>query len=113
MPLTQFVAEAPGLLEELQSGMFERAKAFREQRSVRLSTQAEVLDFFAETPEKGAGPRGGFAFVHVADDPAVLAVLDPLKVTVRCIPMDGEDEPGSCIITGQPVRRRSVLARSY
>jgi prolyl-tRNA synthetase len=113
MPLTQFVAEAPGLLEELQSGMFERAKAFREQRSVRLSTQAEVLDFFAETPEKGAGTRGGFAFVHVADDPAVLAVLDPLKVTVRCIPMDGEDEPGSCIITGQPVRRRSVLARSY
>jgi prolyl-tRNA synthetase len=113
MPLAEFVADAPGLLEELQRGMFERAKAFREQRSVRLSTQAELLEFFAETADKGAGAHGGFAFVHVADDPAVLAVLDPLKVTVRCIPMDGEDEPGTCIITGQQVRRRSLLARSY
>jgi len=32
---------------------------------------------------------------------------------VRCIPMDGLDEPGTCIITGKPVARRSVLARSY
>jgi prolyl-tRNA synthetase len=51
--------------------------------------------------------------VHVADDPAVTALLDPLKVTVRCIPMEGPDEPGTCVVTGQPVARRSVLARAY
>jgi prolyl-tRNA synthetase len=34
-------------------------------------------------------------------------------VTVRCIPMDGPDEPGPCIVTGQPVPRPSILARAY
>jgi prolyl-tRNA synthetase len=113
VPLSQFAAEAPRLLNEIQQGLFEKARAFRDAKSARLSSQAEVLDFFAEPAGKGAGDKGGFAHVHVADDAAVRAVLDPLKVTVRCIPMDGPDEPGVCIVTGQPVPRRSVLARSY
>jgi prolyl-tRNA synthetase len=49
----------------------------------------------------------------VADDPAVAAAFDPLKVTVRCIPMEGADEPGACIVTGRAVSRPSVIARSY
>jgi prolyl-tRNA synthetase len=112
MPLAQFVAEAPQLLEAIQTGLFERAKAFREARSVRLTSQAEVLDYFAEGSGK-ATDKSGFAHVHVADEPAVTALLDPLKVTVRCIPMDGPDDPGTCIVTGKPVARPSVLARSY
>ena len=113
VPLAQFAAEAPRLLGEIQQGLFEKARAFRDAKSARLSSQAEVLEFFAEPAGKGGGDKGGFAHAHVADDPAVTAVLDPLKVTVRCIPMDGPDEPGTCIVTGQPVPRRSVLARSY
>ena len=113
MPLAQFAAEAPRLLDEIQTGLFEKARAFRDAKSARLASQAEVLEYFAESTGQGAGAKGGFAHVHVADDPAVTAVLDPLKVTVRCIPMDGPDEPGTCIITGKPVARPSVLARSY
>jgi prolyl-tRNA synthetase len=113
VPLAEFARRCPALLEEIQGGLFARARAFREAHSVRLESQAAVLDHF------GTGDRGtsdgstGFAHVHVADDPAVTAALDPLKVTVRCIPMDGPDEPGTCVITGQPVPRRSVLARAY
>jgi prolyl-tRNA synthetase len=51
--------------------------------------------------------------VHVADDPAVAAALDPLRVTVRCIPTEGPDEPGTCIVIGQPTSRPSVLAKAY
>jgi prolyl-tRNA synthetase len=76
-----------------------------------LFSAAEVHDFFGVG--EGAAGKGGFAHVHVADDPAVAAAFDPLKVTVRCIPMDGADEPGTCVVTGKPVSRRSVLARSY
>jgi prolyl-tRNA synthetase len=75
-----------------------------------------VLDFFGSSEADGKGKAqrpAGFAHVHVADDPAVTALLDPLKVTVRCIPMEGADEPGTCVVTGQPVARRSVLARAY
>ncbi len=57
--------------------------------------------------------HGGVAGVHVADDPAVAEALDPLKVTVRCIPTEGPDEPGTCIITGQTTTRPSILAKAY
>jgi len=111
VPLAELPARAPGLLAEIQQGLFDRAKAFRETRSVRLGSAAEVHDFFGAG--EGMAGKGGFASVHVADDPAVAAAFDPLKVTVRCLPMDGGDEPGTCVVTGKPVTRRSVLARSY
>jgi prolyl-tRNA synthetase len=104
--LADLPARLPVILEEIQNGLFERAAAFRDAHTVKLGSTAEVTDFFAKDD-------AGFAWVHVADDPAIPALLDPLKVTVRCIPMDGPDEPGTCIVTGQPVSRRSVLARSY
>ena len=111
VPLVSFPAQAAALLAEIQQGLFDRAVAFREQRSVRLGSAADVHDFFGAG--EGSGTKGGFAHVHVADDPAVPAAFDPLKVTVRCIPMAGDDEPGTCVVTGRPVARRSVLARAY
>jgi prolyl-tRNA synthetase len=113
LPLQQFVAEAAGLLDDLQRGMFERARDFREKHSVRLGSTADVVDFFERPAERGSAVQGGFAHVHVADDPAVAAAFDPLKVTVRCIPIESNDDPGTCIVTGRPVAGRSVLARSY
>jgi hypothetical protein len=34
-------------------------------------------------------------------------------VTVRCIPLENNDDPGTCIVTGKVVAGRSVLARAY
>jgi prolyl-tRNA synthetase len=113
VPLVEFARRCPALLEEMQAGLFARAQAFRESHSVRLDSQAAVLDHFGAGDGGTSGRITGFAHVHVADTPEVTAALDPLKVTVRCIPMDGPDEPGTCVITGQPVPRRSVLARAY
>jgi prolyl-tRNA synthetase len=40
-------------------------------------------------------------------------ILAELKVTPRCIPLEGADEPGKCIFTGQPSNRRAVFAKAY
>jgi prolyl-tRNA synthetase len=117
VPLEGFAAHAATLLGEIQQGLFDRAVAFRAERTVMVDSQAELVARFtggggAEPGGRGEG-QGGFVLVHVADDPAVAAVCDPLKVTVRCIPMEGPDEPGHCVITGKPVSRRSVLSRAY
>ena len=117
VPIDRFAATAADFLGEIQQGLFDRAREFRDRRSVRLESLEALREFFGADGEgKGeakGGAKGGFAHVHVADDPAVTEALDPLKVTVRCVPMEGDDEPGTCVITGQPVSRRSVLARSY
>ena len=106
VPLANVAGRVAELLAEMQQGLFDRARAFRESRTVRLESAAAVTDHFATA-------TAGFAEVHVADDPAIAALLDPLKVTVRCVPMAGPDEPGTCVVTGRPVPRRSVLARAY
>jgi prolyl-tRNA synthetase len=114
VPVDHFAATAADLLGEIQQGLFDRAREFRDRRSVRLDSLDAVREFFGADGEgKGGSKQGGFAHVHVADDPAVPTALDPFKVTVRCVPMDGVDEPGTCVITGKTVGRRSVLARSY
>jgi prolyl-tRNA synthetase len=113
MPLDRFMAAAPALLEELQRGLFDRALAHRERHSTRLGSRGEVVEFFERPAEQGSAVQGGFAHVHVADDPAVAEAFDPLKVTVRCMPLEENDDPGTCIVTGRPVTGRSVLARSY
>jgi prolyl-tRNA synthetase len=111
LSLDALVDSAPQLLEGLQQGLFEAARSLRERHSVRLESLDGLRDFFGV--QGGSEAAGGFAHVHVADDPAVAGVLDPLKVTVRCIPMEGEDEPGRCLVTGRPVARRSIVARAY
>ena len=67
------------------------------------------------TPQNDEKPEihGGFAICHWCEDPAVAQILDPLKVTIRCLPLEGAEEPGTCIFTGQPTTRRAVFAKAY
>ena len=111
VPLGEFAARVPAILEDIQQGLFERARAFRDARTEHLDSSAAVIDYFSAGEDDAH--RAGFAWAPVADDPAVMEMLDPLKVTVRCIPMENNDAPGTCIVTGKPVTGRSVLARAY
>ena len=71
----------------------------------------EFKEFFAEKP----GISGGFALMHwagSAEDEDRLS--KEFKTTVRNIPLvDEYDGPGKCIITGETVDRRAVIAKAY
>ena len=63
------------------------------------------------TAEKGGGK---FVMAHVKDDPVCDARMKEFKATVRCIPLvDEYDGPGKCIVTGETVDRRVVIAKAY
>ncbi|MDE6692194.1 MAG: hypothetical protein K2K05_02305, partial [Muribaculaceae bacterium] len=40
-------------------------------------------------------------------------IKEETKATIRCIPLDGDDTPGVCMVTGKPSARRVIIARSY
>ena len=40
-------------------------------------------------------------------------IKNDMGVTVRCIPLDEDAEPGTCPFTGQPSDRRLVWGKSY
>ncbi len=114
LPRGEFVAKVAGILQEIQDGLFERALAFREENTRRIDSKDEFYEFF--TPENRDKPEihGGFALAHYNGRPEVeRQIKDDLNVTVRCIPLEGDTEPGRCIITGEPSPRRVVFAKAY
>ncbi|HEY3391205.1 MAG TPA: proline--tRNA ligase [Lacipirellulaceae bacterium] len=109
----ELVATVAKTLDEIQHGMLQRGLTLREAASVRIDNLKDFEAFF--TPENLEQPEihGGLAYSHFVESPEMDEKLKELKVTVRCVPLEGEDEPGKCIFTGQPSKRRAVFAKAY
>jgi prolyl-tRNA synthetase len=100
------------LLERMQTEMYERA----ERRLKDNTVLADSFDEVREILEPVTAERGGGKFVlaYLKDDPGTDAQIKALKATVRCLPLTGDDDgPGRCILTGEMVPRRSVIAKAY
>lgn len=119
----EFVARAAALLDEMQAGLFERARDFRAQATHLLDTRAEFDAFFTPKSEERPEIHGGFALSHwCGAEPCEATVKDTLKVTIRCIPTSGISgkadagdlvEQGRCVVCGAPSGRRVLFAKSY
>ncbi|WP_252257822.1 proline--tRNA ligase [Erythrobacter aurantius] len=113
-PRDEFVAAAAALLEEIQTGLFEEARARRDANITRGLTQwSEVTDFFASN-----GKYPGWVEVQWAKPTgdALEKVVEQLKgekLTIRNVPRDGEPADGTCIFTGAPAVERILVARAY
>lgn len=113
MDRNEFVANVTSILDEMQSGMYDRALKHRQDNTVEINTLDEFKEFF--TPDNAKNPEihGGFASCHFVDEPEIDEILKPLKVTPRCIPLEGEKEQGTCLFTGKPSQGRAIFAKSY
>ena len=82
------------LLEEIQQNMFNKAKAYRDEHI----TPADNWEEF----EKLLDEKGGFISAHW-DGTAETeeAIKEKTKATIRCIPLNNEQEEGKCILTGK------------
>lgn len=103
----EFVANISSTLAEIQQALFDRAAKAREEATVQIDSLEEFEKYFAEDAP------GGLAYCHFVDGPEMEAKLKELKVTARCVPIEGPDEAGKCIFTGQASERRGVFARAY
>ncbi|QDU74797.1 Proline--tRNA ligase [Bremerella volcania] len=113
IPVDQFVSEVAATLTEIQNGLFEKAKKLREDNSRKIDSLEELKKWFTPKSDDKPEIHGGFAHVHCADVKEVEEELKKLKLTARCIPVDGDEEPGKCLFTGQEVSRRMVIAKAY
>ena len=99
-------------LADIQTGLFTRAKERMKANTVLANSIDEVEAILQNaTAEKGGGK---FVMAHIKDDPICDARLKEFKATVRNIPLvDEYDGPGKCIVTGETVERRAVIAKAY
>jgi prolyl-tRNA synthetase len=112
LPQPDVAARIPAILAQMQTDLYAAAKQRLKSNTVLANSIDEVQSILADvTAEKGGGK---FVMAHLADDPVCDARLKEFKATVRCIPLvDEYDGPGKCILTGEPVDRRVVIAKSY
>ncbi len=109
----EFVQTVGQRLDEIQTNLFQRALKLRADNTHKIDSLDEFRAYFTPQNKKKPEMHGGFAMCHWNEDADADQVLKDLKVTIRCIPMDGEDEPGTCIFSGKPSSRRVVFAKSY
>lgn len=106
MPIIEVVGLIPGLLDEIQANLYEKAKAFREDHSYKVDDYAEFQEIL--------DTKGGFLYAHW-DGTAETEekIKTETKATIRLIPMEGPFEEGKCIYSGKPSKQRVVFARAY
>jgi prolyl-tRNA synthetase len=94
------------LLDQIQQNLFARAEAYRKEHISRADTWEEF--------EKLLDEKGGFILAHW-DGTAETeeAIKEKSKATIRCIPLNNEQEQGKCILTGKPSSQRVLFARAY
>ncbi len=94
------------LLNDIQDSLLNRAKAFR----ANHWSSADDWEHFKDLIEN----KGGFVSAHWdGTTETELKIKELTKATIRCIPNDQQEEPGSCILTGKPSRQRVLFARAY
>lgn len=104
-PLEGIEEYVKNLLDEIQNNIFTKALNHRESLTYKVDTWEE----FKEQIEKG-----GFILAHWdGTTETEEKIKEETKATIRCIPMDGEEEEGKCIYTGKPSKRRVIFARNY
>ncbi len=100
------------ILAEIQHNLWMRAQQRLQKHTHEIHHQQDFETFFSGGDICDTDCRGGFALCYAADVPEVEAIIKPLKVSARCMPLDDNTE-GPCIFTGKLVRGRTVFAKAY
>ena len=95
----------PGILEETQAGLYQKALDFRRENT-------HTIDSYDEFKERIDG--GGFFHAHW-DGTAETEekIKNDTKATIRCIPFDAPEEEGACMVSGKPSAKRVIFAKAY
>ena len=105
-------AKLANALESMQTELLAKARARLKDNTVLANSIEEVEEILKPvTAEKGGGK---FVMAHLKDDPAVDERIKAFKASIRNIPLvDEYDGPGKCIVTGEQVDKRAVIAKAY
>ncbi len=112
IPQSELKTRVDATLDTMQKDLYAAAKQRLKANTVVANSMEEIESILRDvTAEKGGGK---FVMAHLKDDAACEVRLKAFKATVRNIPqVDEYDGPGKCIVTGETVDRRVVVAKSY
>jgi prolyl-tRNA synthetase len=106
IPSTTIIDHVSKLLVDIQKNIYMKASEFKEKNTFNVDKWEEFVNILDN--------QGGFIMAHWDGTAATEEkIKDETKATIRCIPFDSPGEPGKCIYSGKPSKRRVLFARSY
>jgi prolyl-tRNA synthetase len=94
------------LLDVIQENIYNKALTFREESTTKVDSYEDFKRVLDEKP--------GFVLAHWdGSSETEEKIKEETKATIRCIPLDGEEEKGICIFSGKPSNKRVIFARAY
>ena len=106
VPREDIAAYIRQLLDDIQDNLYNRAVSFVGDHTSRADSIDEMNAIFDS--------KGGFVYAHWdGTTETELRIKELTKATIRCIPVESQQEEGSCVLTGAPSRMRVPFARAY
>lgn len=100
------IPEIQRLLEEIQTNLYTRSLKFREENIHEVNSYEEF--------KTQLNTNAGFYLAHWDGTPETEAkIKEETQATIRCIPLSGKKETGTCMVTGKPSQQRVVFAKAY
>ena len=100
------VDKVKSTLEEMQENLFNKAAQYRSENTHKVDSWED----FKRIIDKD----GGFVEAHWdGTSETEEKIKQETKATIRCIPLDAEEEEGKCIYSGKPSNKRVLFAKAY
>ncbi|MGX9985514.1 proline--tRNA ligase [Soonwooa purpurea] len=94
------------LLKTIQEDIFNKAKTYRDTHVTKVDSYEEFKKVLEE--------KGGFISAHWdGTNEEEAQIKEETKATIRCIPLENEQEEGVSMITGKPSKQRVLFAKAY
>ena len=104
-PLEGIAQYVEQLLEDIQENIFNKAKAYRDERIYECDNYEEFKERVKD---------GGFFLCHWDGTAETEAkIKEDTQATIRCVPYGFEQTPGTDMVSGKPAKCRVIIARSY
>jgi prolyl-tRNA synthetase len=104
VPQEGLTERVDSLLAEIQQSLYDRALAFRAERTADISSYDEL---------KQQVERGFARCYWAGSDADEKVIQDETRATIRCIPLDQPGSAGRCFYTGKETTQQVIFARAY
>jgi prolyl-tRNA synthetase len=109
-----FINNLTNILDDIQQNIYEKAFSFRNENTINIDDKDEFYKFFTPKNKNNPEIHGGFAMSHwCGNADCEEKIKDDLKVTIRCIPINAQEETGKCIYCGKESKKRVIFAKAY
>ena len=103
--LTDIENKIEHLLQQIQDNLYKKALTRKEEKTYK----ADTFEEFQSLIEKG-----GFVWAHWdGTSETEEKIKQQTKATIRCVPIEKEEELGKCVLSGKASNQRVLFAKSY